>query len=264
MRTKTYLLLMVFALIIPYISVHAEPTGGTDANIYGHVTNKETNEHLPYINVFVKGTTIGTTTDETGHYYLKNLPIGTLTIEVRSLGYKTMQQEITVQVNSTHELNFVLEEDAASLDEVVVSANRSETKRRLAPNLVSVIDSKLFETTQASCLAQGLNFQHGVRTEVDCQNCGFTQVRINGLDGHYSQVLIDSRPVFSALNGVYGLEQIPTNMIDRVEVVRGGGWLRTFRGICHRRDNQCDSQRTYKEHGGIRTHIHVIGRKECL
>ena len=223
MRTKTYLLLMVFALIIPYISVHAEPTGGTDANIYGHVTNKETNEHLPYINVFVKGTTIGTTTDETGHYYLKNLPIGTLTIEVRSLGYKTMQQEITVQVNSTHELNFVLEEDAASLDEVVVSANRSETKRRLAPNLVSVIDSKLFETTQASCLAQGLNFQPGVRTEVDCQNCGFTQVRINGLDGHYSQVLIDSRPVFSALNGVYGLEQIPANMIDRVEVVRGGG-----------------------------------------
>ena len=59
--------------------------------------------------------------------------------------------------------------------------------------------------------------------ENDCQNCGFTQARINGLDGHYSQVLIDSRPVFSALAGVYGLEQIPSSMIDRVEVVRGGG-----------------------------------------
>ena len=46
---------------------------------------------------------------------------------------------------------------------------------------------------------------------------------MNGLDGHYSQILIDSRPVFSALNGVYGLEQLPTNMIDRVEIVRGGG-----------------------------------------
>lgn len=72
-------------------------------------------------------------------------------------------------------------------------------------------------------LAEGLTFQPGVRIENDCQNCGFTQARINGLDGHYSQILIDSRPIFSALAGVYGLEQIPASMIDRVEVVRGGG-----------------------------------------
>lgn len=57
----------------------------------------------------------------------------------------------------------------------------------------------------------------------NCQNCGFQQVRINGLDGPYTQILIDSRPIFSALAGVYGLEQIPANMIERVEVMRGGG-----------------------------------------
>ncbi|MDE7467108.1 MAG: TonB-dependent receptor plug domain-containing protein, partial [Muribaculaceae bacterium] len=75
----------------------------------------------------------------------------------------------------------------------------------------------------ACSLADGLSFQPGVRVENDCQNCGFTQVRINGLDGHYSQILMNSRPVFSALTGVYGLEQIPANMIERVEVMRGGG-----------------------------------------
>ena len=48
-------------------------------------------------------------------------------------------------------------------------------------------------------------------------------MRINGLDGPYTQILIDSRPIFSALAGVYGLEQIPANMIERVEVMRGGG-----------------------------------------
>ena len=88
---------------------------------------------------------------------------------------------------------------------------------------MSVLDAGLFEKTNASCLAQGLSFQPGVRVEDDCQNCGFTQVRINGLDGHYSQILVDSHPVFSALTGVYGLEQIPANMIERVEVLRGGG-----------------------------------------
>ena len=46
---------------------------------------------------------------------------------------------------------------------------------------------------------------------------------MNGLEGPYSQILINSRPVFSGLAGVYGLELIPANMIERVEVIRGGG-----------------------------------------
>lgn len=109
------------------------------------------------------------------------------------------------------------------LDEVVVSANRLATLRRLAPAVVGTVSAQTLETTHALCLAEGLNFQPGLRVEDNCQNCGLTQVRINGLDGHYSQILLDSRPVFSALSSVYGLEQIPASMIERIEVVRGGG-----------------------------------------
>ena len=81
----------------------------------------------------------------------------------------------------------------------------------------------MFDTTNSTTLAQGLSFQPGVRVESNCQNCGFQQVRINGLDGPYTQILLDSRPIFSALSGVYGIEQIPASMIERVEVMRGGG-----------------------------------------
>ena len=200
-----------------------ETDKATDANLFGHVVDTKTGEHLPYVTIQLKGTTIGTTTDHTGHYFLKNLPEGTFTIVAKFLGYKTEEPTVTVQHNTTQEVNFSLSTDDVAIDEVVVSANRNETARRLAPNLVSVVGSKVFDITQSTCLAQGLNFQPGVRTEDNCQNCGFTQVRINGLDGHYSQILVDSRPVFSSLTGVYGLEQIPANMIDRVEVVRGGG-----------------------------------------
>ncbi len=216
--------LLIAMLTIFALTVSAEDVApGTDANIYGHVVNKKNGEHLPYIAISVKGTTIGTTTDASGHYFLKNLPEGLQTLEVKAIGYRTLTHSVTVKANTTQEVNFELEENNIALDEVVVSANRAETTRRAAPVLVNVLGSKLFENTQASCLAQGLGFQPGVRVEDNCQNCGFTQVRINGLDGHYSQILIDSRPVFSALNGVYGLEQIPANMIDRVEVIRGGG-----------------------------------------
>lgn len=214
----------LLAMLIPFLADASSPQqDGSDANIYGHVIDKQSGKHLPYITIFVKGTNIGTTTDTSGHYFLKNLPTGTISLEVKSVGFRTTQKSITIDANSTKELNFAIEQDDIALDDVVVSANRNETKRKLAPNLVNVLSPKLFDATQSVCLAQGLNFQPGVRTEDDCQNCGFTQVRINGLDGHYSQILIDSRPVFSALNGIYGLEQIPTNMIERVEVVRGGG-----------------------------------------
>lgn len=209
--------------VVSSVNNNGDEKKNTDANVYGHVKDAKTGEHLPYVIVQVNGTTIGTTTDNTGHFFLKNLPEGALVIEVKYMGYTTQSKSITIKHDTSKELNFSLSPSDMDLDEVVVSANRNETKRRLAPNLVNVIGEKLFDITQSTCLAQGLNFQPGVRTEDDCQNCGFTQVRINGLDGHYSQILVDSRPVFSSLNGVYGLEQIPTNMIDRVEVVRGGG-----------------------------------------
>lgn len=195
----------------------------TDANVFGHVKDAQTGEHVPFVVIKVKGTTIVTTTDNTGHFFLKNLPEGTFGIEARYLGYSSQTINVTIKKNKSQEVNFTLNPSDTDIDEVVVSANRNETKRSMAPNLVNVIGSKVFDITQSTCLAKGLNFQPGVRTEDDCQNCGFTQVRINGLDGHYSQILVNSRPVFSSLNGVYGLEHIPANMIDRVEVVRGGG-----------------------------------------
>lgn len=222
MKTIYIFLLGAIGMLLPqYASAYEQKE--TDANIIGHVIDKHTREHLAYVTVALKGTTIGTTTDATGHYFLKNLPEGDFTLEVASVGYKTVRQEVRLTRGKSLEMNFEIEEDMVALDGVVVSANRNETTRRTAPTLVNVVSVKTFENTNSSCLAQGLNFQPGVRVENNCQNCGFQQVRINGLDGPYTQILIDSRPVFSALSGVYGLEQIPANMIDRVEVMRGGG-----------------------------------------
>lgn len=218
-------ILFLFCHVFFVMNMLANPINlkKTDANIIGHVIDKKTGEHLPYITVSIKGTTIGTTTDATGHYFLKNLPEGKFTLEVKFIGYQTEQKEVVLEKGNTLEINFELEESNISLNEIVVSANRNETSRRIAPTLVSVLDVKTFERTNSTTIAEGLNFQPGLRVENNCQNCGFTQVRMNGLEGAYSQILIDSRPVFSSLAGVYGLEQIPANMVERIEIVRGGG-----------------------------------------
>ena len=195
----------------------------TDAHIHGHVIDRSTGEHLPYIVVMLKGTTIGVATESTGHYMIRNVPEGTFTVEVSSVGYKTQTREINIMKGRSYEVNFTLEEDHVQIDGVIVSATRSETTRRMSPTLVNVVGMDTYDRTNATTVAQGLSFQPGVRVENNCQNCGFQQVRINGLDGQYTQILIDSRPIFSALAGVYGIEQLPANMVDRVEVMRGGG-----------------------------------------
>ena len=195
----------------------------TDTNIVGHVVDKTTGEHIPGITIYLRGTSHGVSTDASGHYYLRNIKPGTYTLVMQSIGYRSQERKVTLTLGKTLEINFEAEEDALGLDEVVVSANRQTTLRKEAPVLVSVIDGDLFKVANAVAVSQGLTFQPGLRVENDCQNCGFNQVRINGLDGRYSQILIDSRPSFSALAGVYGLEQIPANMVDRIEVIRGGG-----------------------------------------
>ena len=195
----------------------------TDAHIHGHVIDKNTGEHLPYIVVILKGTTIGVSTESTGHYMIRNIPEGTFTVEAAAVGYKTQSREINVKKGHSYEVNFTLEEDLVQIDGVIVSATRSETTRRMSPTLVNVVGMDVYNKANATTVAQGLSFQPGVRVENNCQNCGFQQVRINGLDGQYTQILIDSRPIFSALAGVYGIEQLPANMVDRVEVMRGGG-----------------------------------------
>lgn len=184
---------------------------------------KGTENSLPYATVLIVETGEGTVTDAEGYFRFKNIPAGNYTLKVQSIGYNTQTKKVTVSKDFTVDIHFVMEEETIMTDEVVVSANRNETSRKVAPVVVNVMSNKLFEAVNSNNLAKSLSYQSGLRVENNCQNCGFPQVRINGLEGPYSQILINSRPVMSALSGVYGLEQIPTNMIERVEVVRGGG-----------------------------------------
>lgn len=202
-----------------------ETTSGkhSDANITGHVVDARTGEHIAYATLALKGTTIGAATDATGHFFLKNLPTGRFTLVASAVGYAPAEREVELRADRTIEVNFELHEAALAVDEVVVSASRTETNKRFSPTIVSVASQKLFENTASCNLAESMNFQSGLRVENNCGNCGTTQLRINGLDGQYSQVLLDSRPIFSSLAGMYGLELFPASMIERVEVIRGGG-----------------------------------------
>ena len=82
-------------------TAYAEDLKGTDANIVGHVIEKSTGEHLPYMTVSLKGTTIGTMTDATGHYFLKNLPEGEFALQIGAIGYKSQDRKVILKRGKT-------------------------------------------------------------------------------------------------------------------------------------------------------------------
>ncbi len=214
------ILFFIGLFIMAAMPLFSAPSHG---HIHGHVTDASTGAPLSYMNIEIQGTTIGTVSDKSGHYELFNTPTGNVTIVLQNIGFKTITETVQLEDEEVLEIDFQLEIEDIPLDEVVVSANSNATAKVEAPSIVEVMDIRLMECTHSSCVAQGLSFQPGVRVESSCQNCGTPEVRINGLDGHYTQILMDSKPVFSSLMGTDVLDLYPAAMISRVEVIRGGG-----------------------------------------
>ena len=216
--------LLFYSILAGLLTCFSIPAfAATDAHIAGHVLDAHTREHLSFVNVQVEGTSLGCLTDESGHFYLKNLPEGELTIIFSMMGYETEKRTVTLHRDTLIEMNVSIAETSFMIDNVVVTANKYETKQREVATIVNVIPPLIIESTTSNSMADVLNFQTGLRVEETCSNCGVPQIRINGLEGQYTQILMDSRPIFSSLASVYGLEQLPAGMVDRIEVIRGGG-----------------------------------------
>ena len=91
--SKLHILSSIFLLSFFQLSMAQKHY--SDANIVGHVVCQ--GKHIPFANVSLKGTTVGTTTDETGHFQLINLPEGEHIIVVTNMGYKSQERKITIQ-----------------------------------------------------------------------------------------------------------------------------------------------------------------------
>lgn len=213
LQRKNILCLGMLCLFL-WLNIAQGIAQNTDSHLTGHVLDETTGEHLPFVTVQVKGTNIGTATDESGHFLLTNLPLGEHTIIFSYVGYETKEQPVVVISNMTTEIKVSIREKSHLLNNVVVTANRYATKQQEVATIVNVISPMVIESTTSNSMADVLNFQTGVRVEETCSNCGVPQVRINGLEGQYTQILMDSRPIFSSLAAVYGLEQLPAGMVD--------------------------------------------------
>ncbi|MCT4664485.1 MAG: TonB-dependent receptor [Flavobacteriales bacterium] len=207
--------ILLLLLIIPFWSFG-------QGKISGNVI--EQNIPLEGVHIQLINTDYKAISDPQGKFIFNDLTFGKYQLKASFIGYKTVIKEVII--NKKHPSKYLkisLEEENNYLNQIVVTGTRTARRKTESPVIVHVMDKSKLEQIQACSVADGLSFQPGLRMETDCQTCSYSQLRMNGLSGSYSQILINGRNIFSPLTGLYGLEQMPSNMLDRIEVVRGAG-----------------------------------------
>ena len=187
-------------------------------SLSGRISDRS--ENLSYVNIYIQNTKFGTSSNDEGHYQIKNIPSGTYKIVVSSLGYKTKTIEITFDKNEKIIQHFSLVSDN-SLDEIVVSGNLRPVSKSSSSVPVDVYSKSFFRKNPTPSIFESLQNVNGVRPQLNCNVCNTGDIHINGLEGPYTFVLIDGMPIVSGLSTVYGLTGIPQALIQRVEVVKG-------------------------------------------
>lgn len=203
-------------IIIIFFSILS--LGAQEFKIEGQI--KSYDENLPYANIIIRNIKKGAISDSNGKYSLDGIPSRLYLLEVSYSGYNIEKKKIEL-INDTI-INFNLTK-TNDLDEIVITGTRTFKRQTNSPVIVNILTNESLDKIQACSLSDGLKFQPGLRVETNCQTCNYTQLRMNGLAGGYSQIVVNGRPVISPLTGMYALEQIPVNMIERIETIRGGG-----------------------------------------
>lgn len=190
-----------------------------NASVSGKVT--ENGEPLPFVNIFLKGTQIGGSTNVDGQYQLSNIASGDYVLLATSMGYIPYQTTLTVKEGETKTVNIILEASAQALDETVVTGTLKPVSRLESPVPVEVYTPTFLKKNPTPSIFDALQNVNGVRPQINCNVCNTGDIHINGLEGPYTLVLIDGMPIVSGLGTVYGLTGIPNSLIDQIEIVKG-------------------------------------------
>lgn len=182
------------------------------------------NEPIIGATVQIQGTEIGAVVDVSGRYLIEYSATGNVKLEVRAVGYKPQTRTISLSQNGVVTLNFELEESSLGLDEVVITGTMQPKFITDSPVKVEVITSDYLNTftpAAASSIVEGIKLVNGIQEVTACGVCFTNSISINGLPGPYTAVLMDGTPIYGNLASVYGLNGIPSMIIDRFEVIKG-------------------------------------------
>lgn len=207
----------IFILVVSILTFSS--TYSQEVTLSGSVTSE--NSPAPFVNIYLKNTELGTSSNENGWYELKNIPPGKYTLIASTIGYIPFSQSIVVKKEQEQFINIDLKPSIESLDEMVVTGTMKPVSRLESPVPVEVYKPSFFKKNPTASIFEALQNVNGVRPQINCSVCNTGDIHINGLEGPYTLVLIDGMPIVSGLGTVYGLSGIPNSLIEQIEIVKG-------------------------------------------
>ncbi|WP_222982943.1 TonB-dependent receptor [Flagellimonas meishanensis] len=206
--------------LIPLLLILSSVLGTAQkATLSGSIT--ESGNPLPYVNVMLKGTQIGVSTNDEGQFSFESLDPGSYVLIASSIGYLPYRTLIKVGPGEAQWLEIQMEPSAESLEETVVTGTLKPVSRLESPVPVEVYTPAFFRKNPTPSIFDALQNVNGVRPQINCSVCNTGDIHINGLEGPYTLVLIDGMPIVSGLGTVYGLTGIPNSLIEQIEIVKG-------------------------------------------
>ncbi|MCR9227947.1 MAG: TonB-dependent receptor [Flavobacteriaceae bacterium] len=208
-----YLLVSFFLIVTAVQSQNSK-----ESTIFGRISGEDGNP-LAYATVMIKGTNIGTLTNEQGNFEI-HPPFGKHTLMVSFIGYEKASKNIeTTAQNNRIQVDFVLRENTENLDEVTVSGKTKETELETQGFSMNAVETKQasLRNIQANEL---LNTTVGVKIR---QNGGLgsnVEYSLNGLSGSAVRIFIDGIPI-STYGSSFNLNSIPPSMIKQIQVYKG-------------------------------------------
>ena len=186
------------------------------------VLDADSKEPLIGVNIFFETLEKGGVTDVDGKIFMQNIPDGTYKVEVSYVGYG--EEEIEVTIPQSEPLTILLESGSEELEAVTVTTTRSSRLiQDLPTRLEAITAEELGEKAfmNATNISMLLRESTGIQMQQTSANSANQSIRIQGLDGRYTQLLKDGFPVFGGFSGGLSIMQIPPLDLKQVEIIKG-------------------------------------------
>lgn len=188
------------------------------------VKSIETNEPLNGVTASIKGTSLVATSDENGQITLANIPDGLQEIIFSYIGFNEHIDTLKFPLKDTNVIEILLQESSEELDQVIISSTRSTRSIQNIPTRIEFIGSE--ELAEKGNMKPGdirmlLAESTGIHVQTTSPTSANASIRIQGLDGRYTQILKDGFPIYSGASSGLGLLQIPPLDLKQVEVIKG-------------------------------------------
>jgi len=188
------------------------------------IKDSETKEPLIGATAILSGTATGATADIDGLITLTNIPNGKQVIEFRYIGYETRKDTFEFPLTTIDPIEIFLQSETDELDEFVISSTRSTRTIQNIPTRIEFIGSEELDekgNMKAGDIRMLLAESTGIHVQTTSPTSANASIRIQGLDGRYTQILKDGFPIYSGASSGLGLLQIPPLDLKQVEVIKG-------------------------------------------